>query len=292
MIKCLAFQLTDRLSLSPNCTHLKSHGGLKATVRNVQQHLKHYRYVLKTDVRDFYASIDHDILLEQLAKEINSRVLLNYLWQVIRRTVEAGGNFWDITTGISRGCSISPILGALYLKILDERLTSNKWYYVRYMDDILVLSKTRWHNRQAIKVLNQVFEQLKLAKHPDKTFIGRIERGFDFLGYHFSLEPLKLAQQTIRKHAQHIIQLYEQQKTKKATSEEMAFVLGTYVRRWRIWCNAGLGIGASAGKYTRRSGLDQSALSLPRAPLFAWCDIRGGGYEDMISSKRDAGAQL
>ena len=31
--------------------------------------------------------------------------------------------------------------------------------------------------------LPQVFADLRLATHPDKTFIGRIERGFDFLGY-------------------------------------------------------------------------------------------------------------
>ncbi len=35
--------------------------------------------------------------------------------------------------------------------------------------------------------------ELKLEKHPDKTFIGRIEKGFDFLGYHFSPEGLSMA---------------------------------------------------------------------------------------------------
>jgi len=34
---------------------------------------------------------------------------------------------------------------------------------------------------------------LSLEKHPDKTFIGRIERGFDFLGYHFSPEGLTVS---------------------------------------------------------------------------------------------------
>jgi len=57
------------------------------------------------------------------------------------------------------------------------------------MDDILILSKTRWHNRKAIKAMNQIFNQLK--QHPDKTLLGRIERGFDFLGYHFSTEPMQ-----------------------------------------------------------------------------------------------------
>jgi hypothetical protein len=47
------------------------------------------------------------------------------------------------------------------------------------MDDILILTRTRWHNRRAVRQLNQCLGVLKLEKHPDKTFIGRIEKGFD-----------------------------------------------------------------------------------------------------------------
>ena len=38
--------------------------------------------------------------------------------------------------------------------------------------------------RRAVKAVNAVLGSLRLEKHPDKTFIGKIERGFDFLGYH------------------------------------------------------------------------------------------------------------
>jgi hypothetical protein len=101
--------------------------------------------------------------------------------------------YWVIRTGISRGCPLSPLLGALYLKVLDQRLSCTEAYYVRYMDDILVLTKTRWQLRRAVRTLNQTFAELKVSPHPDKTFIGRIERGFDFLGYYFCRGPLRLA---------------------------------------------------------------------------------------------------
>jgi hypothetical protein len=73
-------------------------------------------------------------------------------------------------------------LGAFYLLELDRRLESLEVKYFRYMDDILILATTRWKLRKAIRVLNQTFAGLKLAKHPDKTAMGRVERGFDFLG--------------------------------------------------------------------------------------------------------------
>ncbi len=81
---------------------------------------------------------------------------------------------------------------------------------------------------------------LKVKKHPDKTFIGKIDRGFDFLGYHFSRVALRIAEKTLQNHALHSARLYEQLRKKKATSNEMASTLGLYVKRWQRWAAAGL----------------------------------------------------
>jgi hypothetical protein len=53
------------------------------------------------------------------------------------------------------------------------------------MDDVLILAKTRNHLIKGIRTVKREFESLKLAEHPDKTFAGRTEKGFDFIGYHF-----------------------------------------------------------------------------------------------------------
>ena len=52
-------------------------------------------------------------------------------------------------------------------------------FYLDFMDDILVVSPTRWKIRKAVKAVKGALGSLGLLKHPDKTFIGRIERGFD-----------------------------------------------------------------------------------------------------------------
>ena len=130
--------------------------------------------------------------------------------------------------GISRGSSLSPLLGAFYLLDLDQRLQKVDVKYFRYMDDILILSSTKWKLREAIRVLNQTFNELKLEKHPDKTFMGRIEKGFDFLGYHFSPEGLSVAKKTIEKFLARAGRLYEQEREEPCGSP----LLGLYVRRW------------------------------------------------------------
>jgi RNA-directed DNA polymerase len=84
--------------------------------------------------------------------------------------------------------------------------------------------------------VNQVLTSLGLAKHPDKTFIGRIVKGFDFLGYHFSPEGLRVATKTLMNFVARIHQLYEQEREKPEGSS----TLGAYVRRWMQWVYAGL----------------------------------------------------
>ena len=138
--------------------------------------------------------------------------------------------------GISRGCSLSPLIGAFFLNELDEGFEQDGLFYVRYMDDVLILTQSRWRCRRAIKQLNETFNQLKLEKHPDKTFIGRIEKGFDFLGYHFSPKGLMIANITWRKFIARLHRLYEQKKT----DDDCQTILGDYVRRWIRWTSAGL----------------------------------------------------
>ena len=72
-------------------------------------------------------------------------------------------------------------------------------FYVRFIDARLVLAPTRWKLKKAVKRLNEIFDGLKLKMHPDKTFVERIEKGFDFLGYHFSRDGLTVARDTVDK---------------------------------------------------------------------------------------------
>jgi RNA-directed DNA polymerase len=175
-----------------------------------------------------------------MADQIPNRILRHYGYQVVRRTVEYGGTFESVVTGLSRGCPLSSWFAALSLRGLDDKLSRCGVFYVRYRDAILILTQTRWQLRRAMKCLNQAFNALKIKKHPAKTQIGRIAQGFDFLGYRFGGENLHLADKTVRKHVERLLRLYEQQANKKVTPLEVACVLGDYVKRWRRWCRAGL----------------------------------------------------
>lgn len=120
VMKMLALYLGRHLPASPRCTHVKDHGGLKRAVRQAYRHLPDYGFVLRTDVKGYYASIDQYGLLDLVARHIKDRGVLNLVWQTLRRTVTAGGLYRNCMRGLARGSPLSPLLGAFFLYELDQ----------------------------------------------------------------------------------------------------------------------------------------------------------------------------
>ena len=189
-------------------------------MRAVSCRLRSGTFVLETDVASNYASIDHLKLLDRLAAAIRDR----------------GGLYFEFRRGIPLGCPLSPLLGAFFLAELDARLEATGQFFVRYMDDVIVLAPTRWKLWRAVKVLNETFAALDLAKHPDKTFIGRVEQRFDFLGYRLSPEGITVAEANWQRFVERALRLYEQDRGKPCGSPR----LDEYVRRRRGWGRGGL----------------------------------------------------
>jgi hypothetical protein len=97
-------------------------------------------------------------------------------------------------------------------------------------------TKARCRLRGAVKTVNRVLWALDLEKHPDKTFIDWIERGFDFLGYRFTRAGLSLARKTFQNFIEKASRLYEQEccAALPATALEMC------CQMWVQWATGGL----------------------------------------------------
>jgi len=127
-------------------------------------------------------------------------------------------------------------MGALYLKPLDDAMARTGLFYCRFMDDWVILSPTQARFRRAVATVNRVLQDLKVEKHPDKTFIGRISRGFDFLGYQFEKDALGVrvrpGEKTVRRYMARVATMYAE----GASAEEVA----AYERRWLSWVRGGV----------------------------------------------------
>ena len=229
----LALQPLIADQVSDCCTHLAGNGGSKGAVRAVKESLPDYQYVVRSDVKSYYASIDHELLLEQLRAFIDDEIVLDLLHQYMQYTTEFGGIYRENRLGICLGCPLSPLMGALYLKPLDDAMAGKNVFYRRYMDDWVILAKTRWQLRRAIRTMNRVLNQLKVEKHPDKTEINAISKGFTFLGYQFKRDSLLPAEQTLLQAESRAARLYEQ----NASPER----IGTYWKNFWRWVKGGVG---------------------------------------------------
>ena len=227
-------------TLSRRCKHLKGHGGVKGAVRYLNRVVDRYAYVARFDVVSYYESMDHALLLGSLRQagiggDLRA-IVSDYL---------ALPDKPDTGKAMVAGGALSPILGGLYLNPLDQIMGQDKRIvYVRYMDDFVVLAKTRWHLKKAIAQIFKITTDLKLRLHRKiKCFIGRTAKGFDFLGYTIHpqrrLRPSSVSLQRLVSRAR---RLYEQGGDKQRLWE--------YVTHWHRWLHGGL-----KGSVTRKGGV-------------------------------------
>jgi hypothetical protein len=117
--------------------------------------------------------------------------------------------------------------------------------YRRFMADFVIFAPTQHKLRAAIRRMYAVLDQLKLRVHPEKRFIRRTARGFDFLGYRLRTgAKLRPARLTIDRLITHARRLQEH--------GAGAGQLRRYVWRWYKWLPGGLrGRVSTKGRFTR-----------------------------------------
>ena len=227
----LAAHLADHVARS--CTHLKGNGSVKGAIKSVLRTLPDAPFVARFDIASYDKSMRHDVLLDLLAatgaRVEDVAVVRDYVTLPDTRNTGRG----MVASG-----GLSPLLGGLYLAPLDQAMDRLKArgqlvQYVRYMDDVVLLAKSRWQLRRAIAALHAVLRALHLRLHRVKRFIGRTSTGFDFLGYR--LHPgrkLRPSQESLRRLRMRARRLYER--------EGDVHRLRRYVQRWWRWLHGGL----------------------------------------------------
>lgn len=152
--------------------------------RKVSKNYAGQCWVLKCDVKKFFASIDHQILRCILESHVSDRDTLWLLDNVIN-SFDSGVS----SKGLPLGNLTSQLLVNIYMNEFDQFMKHKlkAHYYVRYADDFVVLSSNRDYLRAILVQMRQFLEEkLALQLHPHKVSIGTLASGVDFLGWvHF-----------------------------------------------------------------------------------------------------------
>lgn len=197
--------------------------GPLAAVNRLQYWLKQaYRsdddyYYLKLDISKFFYSVNHDILMNILKKTIADEDTLNLLQTIISSESNMGlpdGFISDCyptdeagaISGLPIGNLTSQMFANIYLNELDQfcKHELKIHYYIRYMDDIIILHKDKQELHKIKSAIeNFINERLGLCLN-NKTAIRPVTMGIEFVGYRVWGSHKKLRKKSVIKMKQRI----------------------------------------------------------------------------------------
>lgn len=198
-------------------------------IKRVQQRFKGIDYLIKIDLKGYFETLNHDILLKTLNKYIKKRKVLKVIYQWLKAGIMEQGIKTTSFSGTPQGGIISPLLANIYLHYIDQKMEElikkgkpktiyNPEYrkalyknlqhklrinreinlnphtrveYIRYADDFIIGIKGEYDKAQTIKnqVTHWLEQDLNLLINKDKSKIVRANKGTRFLSYMIKVNP-------------------------------------------------------------------------------------------------------
>ncbi len=184
-------------------------------------------FILKCDIKKFFDSIDHNILINLIQKKVKDEKAIWIVKEIIK-------SFSILPNkGLPLGNITSQLFANIYLNELDQFIKHNLKvkYYIRYCDDFVILSNNRENLEDSIPAINYFLkENLKLLLHSDKIKIKKYYQGIDFLGYvsfpYYRLLRTKTKRRMFRKIERRIRELKQREISEGSFNQTIQSYLG------------------------------------------------------------------
>ncbi len=188
-------------------------------MKNPFNHNSVIGYVLKADIKHYFETVDHEILLNILKRKIKDKKILELVEKILN-------NFdTDIEgKGMPLGNLTSQFFANVYLNDFDyfvkHQLKAK--CYLRYVDDFMII----YNDKSILEEYRERIEEylrnhLKLDLHPDKSKIIPLQAGVTALGYRNFYHYKRLRRSNLRKFEQNLLKKVPLQKEHSITKEEM-----------------------------------------------------------------------
>ena len=199
-------------------------------------------YVLHLDISKYYASVNHGVLKRLLRKKITDPLLLKLVYIIID-SYQSGHEHDHLFApsspyhtkgprGIPIGNLTSQIFGNVYLHEVDlyiKRVLKAK-RYIRYMDDLMVISDDKQAlGRWKQQITQFLHDELYLTVHPRKTRLFPARTGVEFVGYVIWRHKIRVRSSTVKLFKRRWKQLLKHHKAGTISKEELGEIFYSWV---------------------------------------------------------------
>lgn len=141
-----------------------------------------YRVVVDVDLEKFFDRVNHDILMERLARRIADKAVLRLIRRYLVAGIMEGGVVVQRYEGAPQGGPLSPLLANVLLDEVDRALETRGHRFVRYADDCNVYVRSQKAGERVLGGLRKLYDRLHLKANEAKTAVAAAT-GRKFLGY-------------------------------------------------------------------------------------------------------------
>lgn len=155
-------------------------------------------WIVIADIKKCFDSIDHEVLINMLSRRIGDRDMLNLIRHWLEIEVLDFDELLPMIVGVPQGESLSPLLANIYLDPLDKHLEQLGLAFVRYADDIVILTKTEEEATHALEIMKTfLMATLRLELKPTKTSYVPLSECFDFLGFTIDADGMRIKKERL-----------------------------------------------------------------------------------------------
>ena len=262
-------QVLDSCLIDTNVATRKNKGthyGMRYLKKYLNELKGNTIYALKFDISKYFYNIDHKILKQMLQKKIKDKAYLKILFQIIDSTNENVNEriikikrkeikklekstmkdrnkrikeienipLYQYGKGLPIGNMTSQIMAVFYLNDLDHYIKEqlHAKYYIRYMDDGVILSNDKAYLKWCLKKIRKIMAQYQLTLNKKTCIMNVSKNGIDFLEFHYYImnqkvimKVRKITKKRLRQKIKKLDYLYSK---KKITEKDIMQVIASY----------------------------------------------------------------
>lgn len=242
-----AFPIYEKTFISDSYACRKKKGTHKAAdklqywLRQTERKPERY-YYLKMDISKYFYRVDHEILLKILGRRIKDKRLLNLLERIINcentkfglpmgkepDEVEVEDRLGN--KGMPIGNLTSQMFANIYLNEVDQyaKHELGLHYYIRYMDDIIILHHDKKYLAQVKEDLRIFLDENLRLNLNNKTAIRPCSMGIDFVGFRIWATHRRLKKKTALKIKRNMKRYVTKVAAGKESREKMERAIASY----------------------------------------------------------------